>query len=121
MSFLNCLSCFTKISSQEKQAQGEEPFSIIAAGILLPPTLLLACSRWTDQFFRAYPQHGRSSLHGPAKVQRRTAMRPFAIALVLATISASCCTIATAQKAQQVHGEGCVEPGAESRCLVVKD
>jgi hypothetical protein len=48
-------------------------------------------------------------------------MRPFAIALVLATISASCCTIATAQKSQQVHGEGCVEPGAESRCLVVKD
>jgi len=50
-------------------------------------------------------------------------MRPFAIALVLATVSAFCSLSipAQAQKSQQVHGEGCVEPGAESRCLVVKD
>jgi len=50
-------------------------------------------------------------------------MRPFAIALVLATVSTFCSLSipAQAQKSQQVHGEGCVEPGAESRCLVVKD
>ena len=50
-------------------------------------------------------------------------MRPFAIALVLATISAFCflSTTAPAQKSQPVHGEGCVEPGPEARCLVVKD
>jgi hypothetical protein len=46
------------------------------------------------------------------------AMRLLLIALVAAALSA---IAAPTQKPSKIHGEGCVEPGAEARCLVVRD
>jgi hypothetical protein len=50
-------------------------------------------------------------------------MRPIAVAIVAATLSVPFATESAAppQKPQQIRGEGCVEPGAETRCLVVRD
>ncbi len=50
-------------------------------------------------------------------------MRPIEIAVLAATFSASIATRSAAppQKSLQIHGEGCVEPGAETRCLIVRD
>jgi hypothetical protein len=45
-------------------------------------------------------------------------MRRILISLIVTTLS----TIASpSQRPQQVHGEGCVQPGAEARCIVVTD
>lgn len=41
-----------------------------------------------------------------------------ATAIVLCT---GTCVAVLPPKPQQIHGEGCVEPGADARCLVVKD
>jgi hypothetical protein len=45
-------------------------------------------------------------------------MRLFPIALIATTLSV---IAGPPQKPPQIHGEGCVEPGAEARCLVVTD
>ena len=45
-------------------------------------------------------------------------MRLIGLVLLAARLSA---VAAPPQKPQPVHGEGCVEPGAEARCLVVTD
>jgi hypothetical protein len=44
-------------------------------------------------------------------------MRPLIAALIATALSPT----AHPQKPSQIHGEGCVEPGAESRCLVARD
>jgi hypothetical protein len=45
-------------------------------------------------------------------------MRLYFFALVLAALPA---IAAPTQKPPKVHGEGCVEPGAEAHCFVVRD
>ena len=47
-------------------------------------------------------------------------MRFFAMAAAIVIFT---CSSLPAQppKPQQIHGEGCVEPGVEARCLVVRD
>ncbi|HEY1579809.1 MAG TPA: hypothetical protein VGF82_22310 [Terracidiphilus sp.] len=46
-------------------------------------------------------------------------MRFMATAAII--IVFNCSSFAAPPKLQQIHGEGCVEPGADARCLVVKD
>jgi hypothetical protein len=46
------------------------------------------------------------------------AMRLVFVVLIATSLSA---IAAPPQKPQQIRGEGCVEPGAEARCLVVTD
>ena len=50
-------------------------------------------------------------------------MRPIPIAVFVATLAASFMTGSATppQKPTQIHGEGCVEPGAETRCIIVRD
>jgi hypothetical protein len=49
-------------------------------------------------------------------------MRHLTIAVIAATLSSVApASAAPPQRTQQIRGEGCVEPGPEARCLVVKD
>ena len=50
-------------------------------------------------------------------------MKPFTLAVFIALLWATspACRALPAQKSTRIHGQGCVEPGAEARCVVVKD
>ena len=41
--------------------------------------------------------------------------------MVTAVVVLGTSALGLAQKPEHIHGEGCVEPGADARCLVVKD
>lgn len=48
-------------------------------------------------------------------------MRSLIAAVLVASTSISAAFAVPQQKRSQIRGEGCVEPGVETRCLVVKD
>ena len=49
-------------------------------------------------------------------------MRLLAVAAIAGTLGSSTIVFGgPPEKPQQIRGEGCVEPGVETRCLVVKD
>ena len=45
----------------------------------------------------------------------------FALAAAVLAASAPVAVAGPAEKAKEIHGMGCVDPGVEARCLVVKD
>jgi hypothetical protein len=60
----------------------------------------------------------------PPQSPCKTAIVPFASAVLFVLLSAAAyasCSFLPAPKPTRVHGEGCVEAGAEARCLVIKD